>query len=429
MTQKLRTKMAWIYWGSLIFLSLLGFLYWCLAWRHKAYTNDAYVGGNQVYITPLHDGFVTSIHTDDTYLVKKGDLLVALDRTDSLIALDRANAQLAETVRHVCQLFHQVFVYQAKIDESRAKFIEAAQSFQHRWNVLPANAVSLEEYEQAVAALRMAYFSLQTNETRYHEALSVVQQTTIEDHPLVRKALDQAKEAWLRLYRCNIYSPVEGLAAQRSIQVGMWTQSGTPLMSVIPLDQIWVHANFKETQLRHMKIGQRVKITSDLYGRSVVFKGKIAGLPGVAGNAVSLLPSQNLSGNWIKIVQRLPVRVELDPAQLKEHPLRIGLSLEATVDLNDEGSLLPDSSNKAPVYETSIFTKEEDYDKEWIDRMIVENIDPTLMSYRKTPLTLSVSKLQIPAVIQSVLLANPQLPFEPPLPISMQQTALKDSGD
>ncbi len=418
MTHRIRRKLTFIYWISLGAIFLAGFLYWFFAWRNKAYTDDAYVGGNQVYLTPLHDGFVTSIHTDDTYLVKKGELLVELDKTDSLIMFDRAKAQLGETVRDVCQMFHQVFVFQSKIEESKAKFIEAAQDFQHRWGVLPASGVSLEDYEHAVASLRTTYFMLQTNETRYKKALSVVQNTTIEDHPLVRAAIDRMRDAWVHLYRCNVYAPVEGLAAQRSIQVGMWTPSGTPLMSIIPLDQIWVNANFKETQLRYMKIGQRVKITSDLYGRDVVFNGKIVGLPGVAGNAVSLLPPQNLSGNWIKIVQRLPVRVELDPEQLKKHPLRIGLSMEATVDLTDPGALVPTTTAGSPLYQTSIFEKEESGDKDFIFSIIADNLDPTLTTYRNETLALTQTTLSIPLIVQSALFANPliiqfELPQEP----------------
>lgn len=419
MSQQTRRKMAFIYWIAVGIIFLVGFIYWFVAWRNIAYTNDAYVGGNQIYITPLHDGFVTSIHTDDTYLVKQGELLVQLDTTDSLIIFDHAQAHLAETVREVCQMFHQVFIYHSKTEASKAKFVEAAQDFQHRWSVLPENGVSLEEYEHAVAALRTTFFRLQTNETHYNKALSIVQGTTIEEHPLIRAAIDKMRDAWIQLYRCNIYAPVDGLAAQRSIQVGMWTPAGTPLMSLIPLDQIWVNANFKETQLRYMKIGQRVRITSDLYGRDVVYNGKIVGLPGVAGNATSLLPPQNLSGNWIKIVQRLPVRVELDAEELSIHPLRIGLSLEATVDLEDPGILVPAKTVSSPLYKTTIFEKEESGDQDFIRSIISLNLDPTLIDYKNQPLTLMQAPLNLPLIVQDAIFTNPDFPLQPPLPIQM----------
>jgi membrane fusion protein (multidrug efflux system) len=416
-----RRKMAAIYWSIIGGLGLAGFLYWFIAWHGIAYTDDAYVGGNQVYITPLHSGFVTSIHTDDTYLVKRSECLVELDRTDANIAFDRAKEELAETVRDVCEMFHQVFVYRSEIETRKAEFIVAAQDFEHRWGVLPESAVSLEDYEHAVAALRASYFNLETTESLYDKALSLVQGTTIEDHPLVKAASDRMRDAWVYLYRCNIYSPVDGLAAQRSIQVGMWIPAGTPLMSVIPLDQIWVNANFKETQLRHMRIGQRVKITSDLYGKGVVFHGKIVGLPGVAGNAVSLLPPQNLSGNWIKIVQRLPVRVELDPRELIAHPLRIGLSMEATVDLSEPGPLVQSSTAGSPLYETPIFEKEETGDREFISGVIRENLDPTLESYLGAALNIESTPLSMPPLVQSVLKIDAEMPLAPPLPPSMAE--------
>jgi membrane fusion protein (multidrug efflux system) len=168
----------------------------------------------------------------------------------------------------------------------------------------------------------------------------------------------------------------------------MWIPSGHPLMAIIPLDQIWVNANFKETQMKHMTLGQPAKITADLYGDDVVFQGRIVGLPGGAGNAFSLLPPQNLSGNWIKIVQRLPVRIALDPDEILKHPLRIGLSLEATVDLRVQRSLVPTSSNGSPSYTTDIFVQEEAGDQAWIQEVIKKNLDPALNKFTQTPLEL-----------------------------------------
>ncbi len=361
-------------------------LFWFFFLRFIEYTDDAYVEGNQVYITPLRPGFITSIHSDDTFLVKKGQVLIDLDKTDSLIALNLAKKNLAQITRQVCQLFHQVFAYRAEIEVRKAEFIRAAQDYEHRRDVIEAGGVSLEDFEHAIAALSANYFSLQRTEILYEQAVSAIQGTAINNHPLVLEAADKLRDAWVQLYRCQIYSPVEGLVAQRKIQVGMWVDSGQPLMSVIPLDQIWVNANYKETQLKHMRIGQKVKITSDLYGGNVEFHGCIVGLPGAAGNAFSLLPPQNLSGNWIKIVQRVPVRVALDPEELCQHPLRIGLSMEATVDLHDqEGLLVPTSSEGAPCYATEIYQAEEIGDELEIAQIIEENLDPVLSEYVNSP--------------------------------------------
>ncbi|SRR5581483_9527044 len=370
-----------------LILGIAFLLFWLLYLRFIEYTDDAYVEGNQVYITPLHSGFVTAIHSDDTYLVEKGQLLIDLDKTDAIIALNQAEKNLAQVVREVCQMFHQVFVYQAEIEVKKAEFIKTAQDYEHRKAVIEEGGVSLEDFEHSIAFLSGSFYSLQMTELLYEKALSLVQGTAIINHPLVLEASDKVRDAWVKLYRCQIYSPVKGLVAQRKIQVGMWVDAGKPLMSVIPLDQIWVNANYKETQLKKMRIGQKVKITSDLYGRDIVFHGTIAGLPGAAGNAFSLLPPQNLSGNWIKIVQRLPVRVMLDPAQLEQHPLRIGLSMEAIVDLKDqEGLLVPKDHEVSPLYQTQIFDFEELGDEDAIDAVLYANIDPALSMYADSPL-------------------------------------------
>ncbi len=420
-TSNPRKKIAFLYGGIILALGIGSSIYWLLFWQFKEWTNDCYVEGNQVYITPLHHGFVTSIHTDDTFLVRKGEPLVELDKTDFLIEFDQAKENLAQIVREVCQKFHQVFVYRSEIEVKKAALIRDAQDFEHRLGVLKERGVSLEDYEHAVASLRASYFALQTTETLYEQALSLVQNTSILEHPLVSAAADRMRNAWVNLYRCTIYSPVDGLAAQRTIQVGMWIASGTPLMSVIPLDQIWVNANFKETQLRHMRIGQRVKVTADLYGKDVIFHGRIVGLPGVAGNAVSLLPPQNLSGNWIKIVQRLPVRVALEPEELKEHPLRIGLSCEATVDLTDAGDLVPTSTKGSPLYETNIFGMEEKGDRLFIDTVIAMNVDPSLIKYSSSPIeSIPLEQLELGSTIKEALLENRKSPLAPPLPLNMR---------
>lgn len=362
------------------------FFFWLFYFRYIEYTNDAYVEGNQVFVTPLRPGFVTAIQSDDTYLVHKGQLLVTLDETDARIALNQAEKELAQVVRDVCQLFHQVFVLQSEIAVRKAEYIKTAQDYEHRRDVIEAGGVSMEDFEHAIAFLSSSFHSLRMTERLYEKALSSVQGTSIKTHPLVLRSADRVRDSWVQLSRCQIHSPVEGLVAQRTIQVGMWVDAGAPLMSVIPLDQIWVNANYKETQLRKIRIGQPVRLTADLYGSDVSFRGTIVGLPGAAGNAFSLLPPENLSGNWIKIVQRVPVRVSLDADELKRHPLRIGLSMEATVDLRDQqGSLVPTTTEGSPTYQTPIYAREERGDETLIDSIIRSNLDPALLRFAEAP--------------------------------------------
>lgn len=397
------TKIIIYYLIGTFILGLVVIIYWFFIARLDAYTDDAYVEGNQISITPLKSGFVIAIHTDDTYLVEKGQLLVSLDTTDAEIELESAKKNLANVVRNVCELYHEVFSLQAEINSKKAEFTKAKQDFEHRKGVIDIGGVSVEDFEHATAALKSSYYNLRQTESLYSKALSLIQNTTLRNHPQILTAAEQVRFALVQLYRCNIYSPVRGLAAQRKIQVGMWIPSGEPLMSIIPLEQIWVNANYKETQLKKARIGQKVRLTSDLYGKEVVYHGKIAGLPGGAGNAFSLLPPQNLSGNWIKIVQRLPVRVELNKDELKAHPLRIGLSMEATIDYSDEeGRLIPNSSQGSPSYETQIYKNEEVGDLKLIDSIILENLDPTLAEYIDHPLTLEKIYTSIPTEIKAI---------------------------
>lgn len=384
--EKSKKKLIYTYSGVALGCTLVGAVCYIIFFRNIAYTDDAYVQGNQVMLTPLVPGFVTGIYTDDAFLVSKGQLLVELDTTNAKIALDQAKEHLASKVREVCQYFHDVFALQADIGAKKAEFIKAAQDYEHRLYVLEAGGVSVEDFEHAVAALRSSFFLLQMQEIYLEKALALVKNTSIFSHPDVLNAKDNARQAFVNLHRCKITSPVEGIVAQRSIQVGMWVPEGTPLLAIIPLDQIWVNANFKETQMKRMRIDQTVTLHSDLYGFDAPFHGKIVGLPGGAGNAFSILPPQNLSGNWIKIVQRLPVRIELDKKELSKHPLRIGLSMEARVDLAESGSLVPSSSLGSPTYTTNIFVEEELGDLPWAEEIILENADSALNAFLRKPL-------------------------------------------
>jgi membrane fusion protein, multidrug efflux system len=399
-----RKRISIAFWVCAAACLLIGFLGWLFHFRHFVYTDDCYVQGNLVYITPLHGGFVTSIHTDDSFLVKKGQLLVTLDETDAKIALSKASENLAQVVRNVCESFHQVFVYQAEIDLKKAELIRDAQDALHRKEVFRQQGVSIEDYEHSIAALHASYASLEMSTALYRRSLAAVQNSSIRNHPLVLAAADQLRDAWVQLYRCKIYSPVDGLAAQRTIQVGMWIGAGQPLLSVIPLNQIWINANYKETQIRPMRLGQSVEIKADLWGGSHRFHGTIVGLPGGAGNAFSLLPPENLSGNWIKIVQRLPVRVALDPQEVLEWPLRVGLTCTARVDIRDQtGVLVPDTTAGSPLYRTEIFACEECGDEKLVEETILANLDPTLLLYAERPLNPPPLIVALPSLLEEAL--------------------------
>lgn len=373
--------------GTVIFIAIVFGLFWLFYLRTIAYTDDAYVEGNQIYITPLENGIVTKILTDDTFLVEEGQVIAELDDTDARIALSAAQDNLAKVVRELCQVFHRTFSLQSEIEVRLADLIVSKQDWDHRIDVIDNGGVSLENLQHAEARLKAAFYNLKSTESLYLRERALIESTSIRSNPLVRRAEDTLRDAVVRLYRCKVYAPNKGLIAQRKAQVGMYMKAGDPMMSVIPLDQIWVNANYKETQMKKMRIGQKVKITADLYGRFVVYHGTIVGLPGGAGNAFSLLPPQNLSGNWIKIVQRLPVRVALDPKELEKHPLRIGLTMKATTKLNTrKGSYIP-HTNWGPRYVTEILAKEEEGAICLANEIISANIDKTLLCYENEPFT------------------------------------------
>ncbi|MCH9613541.1 MAG: Multidrug export protein EmrA [Chlamydiia bacterium] len=379
-------KTSLTFFGVILALLVIGSLIWLFKFRLSKYTDDAYVQGNQIVLTPLVDGFVTNIYTDETFLVEKGQLIIQLDDTDAKIALEDAAENLATVTRQVCQMFHQTDAYQSEIEVRKAELIKARQDYTHRIDVIEAGGVSLENLEHAEAALKANFFLLKETESLYQKELAMIQGDTIPGNPLVKAALDRYLDAWVNLYRTKIYAPNEGLIAERKAQVGMYFKAGDPLLNIIPLDQIWVNANYKETQMKRMRIGQSVELTADIYGDDVVYHGRIVGLPGGAGNAFSILPPQNLSGNWIKIVQRLPVRVALRSDEVKQNPLRIGLTMTARTNVrNTDGKRVPETNKGAPNYNTHIFLKEMEGAKAAGEKIIASNLDPNLFYYKDHP--------------------------------------------
>ena len=294
----------------LIIAALLGciwFMYWYFHGRFYMYTNDAYVGGNIVVVTPRISGTVVSISADDTDYVEQGRILVELDKTDAFIALEKNIAHLGQSVRQVTALLETTKQIKALVSVKKAIFIQAAQDYERRECLVDALAVSLEDFDHSLAALNSSFADLISTEHYYLSLVAQTENTTIEKHPLVEEAKQLLREAFLMLQRCTLISPVEGLVARRSVQIGEQINPAQPLIAIVPLNQIWVDANYKETQLRNVRIGQPTKVHCDLYGSDVDFEGVVSGIAGGTGSVFSLLPPQHATGNWIKIVQRLPV--------------------------------------------------------------------------------------------------------------------------
>ncbi|CAJ0742278.1 HlyD family secretion protein [Ralstonia mannitolilytica] len=330
-------------------------LYWGLYGRWFESTDDAYVQGNVVQVTPQVAGTVVAIRADDTQLVTAGQPLIELDRADARVALEQAEAALAQTVRQVRTLYSNTSAYTATLAMRESDLAKAKDDLARRKQIAGTGAVSQEEISHAQTAVQAAQAALEAAKEQLQGNRVLTEQTTLERHPNVLQATAKVREAYLAYARTSLPASVTGYVAKRSVQVGQRVAPGTPLMAIVPLDQLWVDANFKEVQVRHMRVGQPVELVADVYGSSVTYHGKVVGFSAGTGSAFSLLPAQNATGNWIKVVQRLPVRVSLDPKELKEHPLRVGLSMEAKVDIHDEGGQALATAATASPLQTTVY--------------------------------------------------------------------------
>jgi membrane fusion protein, multidrug efflux system len=371
---------------------LLGLAYGGFEWftsRNAEVTDNAYVQGNVIQITPQVGGTVTAIMADDTDFVKAGQPLVQLDTADAKVALDQAEANLAQTVRQVRTLYAnngslsaQVTLRQSDIARAQTEIDRATDDLNRRQALAGNGAVSKEELNHArsqLAAAQNAMASAQAGVAAAREQLSSNQSltdgTNIEGHPSVMAAAAKVREAYLNLHRATLPAPVDGYVAKRTVQLGQRVAAGSPLMSVVPLSQLWVDANFKEVQLRNIRIGQPVTLTADLYGKKMEYKGTVAGLGMGTGAAFALLPAQNATGNWIKVVQRVPVRVALDAEQLVKNPLRVGLSMEATVDVSDaSGKTLADTPQTTTSTQTKVYAALDEDAAAEVSRVIAANL-------------------------------------------------------
>ena len=334
-------------------------LYYFLVGRWHESTDDAYVQGNVVSITPQAQGTVVSIGADEGMKVTAGQVLVQLDPNDAQVAYQQAVANLAGTVRQVRGLYSAVNAGQADLQARQVAVQKARADVTRREGLVATGAVSAEELSHARDELAAAQAALSGSQEQLSRNRALVDATTVSDQPQVRAAAAQLRTAYLNLQRAQIVAPVSGYVAKRSVQLGQRVQPGITLMTIVPLEQLWVEANFKETQLAKMRIGQPVELHSDLYGGDVTFNGHLTSLGLGTGSAFSLLPAQNASGNWIKIVQRVPVRVDIDPKQLAEHPLRLGLSMSADVGIRDQnGPVLASAPPNKPLLTTQAYAKQ-----------------------------------------------------------------------
>jgi membrane fusion protein (multidrug efflux system) len=357
--------------GVVVAGAAYGAYYFTYGQYHEA-TDDAYVSGNLVQLTSQVTGTVNAVNTDDTQIVKMGDPVVTLDPADSRIALLNAEAALGQAVRKVSTLYVNNSYYAANVAQRESDLARAQDDLKRRVAVLSTGAVSAEDVSHARDAVTSAQAALDAARQQNLSNHALTDRTSVEQHPDVLAAAAKVRDAYLTYARNTLPAPVTGYVAQRSVQVGERVGPGTPLMSIVPLDGVWVDANFKEVQLRRMRIGEPVTMTADVYGSAVKFHGRVIGFSAGTGSAFATLPPQNATGNWIKIVQRLPVRIQLDQRELEAHPLRIGLSMDVDADTRDDsGTQLGAAVNTT--YHTDVFAQYGDKADAEITKIIEQN--------------------------------------------------------
>ena len=340
--------------------------------RYHEATDDAYVSGNLVELTPQVTGTVTAVNADDTQIVKTGEPVVALDPADARNALSKAEAELGQTVRRVSSLYVNNDFYAANVAQRRSELARVTNDLRRREAVADSGAVSAEDIAHARDAVNAAQAALDAARQQDEANHALTDRTTVEQHPDVQAAESKVRDAWLAYARNTLPAPVTGYVAKRSVQVGQRVSPGTPLMAIVPLDGVWIDANFKEVQLKRMRIGQPVVLIADVYGSGMTYHGQIEGFSAGTGSAFATLPAQNATGNWIKIVQRLPVRIRLDQRELAAHPLRIGLSMQVKVDTRDDsGTQLAAASNTS--YRTDVFAQYGSQADREIAKLVAQN--------------------------------------------------------
>jgi membrane fusion protein (multidrug efflux system) len=354
--------------GLVVLAGGLGYgAWWYLEARHYESTDDAYVGGNIVAVTSRETATVMALHVDNTQTVRRGQKLVDLDPASVDIAFEAAKANLARTVRQVRGQFSQADSGNAQLNQARVT-LAAAQADLRRRQAAPEGAVSGEDLAHAQDQVRSAQAALTAAQAGLQTSLAAIAGASLARNPDVLAAEAQLRNAAITRGHMQIVAPVDGVIAQRTVQIGQQIAAGAPLMAVVPLTHVWIDANFKEVQLARMRVGQPVEVHADIYGGDVVYHGKVEGVGAGSGSAFALLPPQNASGNWIKVVQRVPVRIALDPDELARHPLRVGLSTQVRVDVRDSsGPLITTSISGGPMV-----AEADDADRAAVDRLITD---------------------------------------------------------
>lgn len=344
--------------GIFLLIAVVWLIYWILWRQYEEYTDDAYVNGNMVQLMPQISGTVVAINAEDTQLVTAGEIIIKLDQADYEVALQQAKANLAQTVRQVRQYFEHAAQARQRVILDKANLVKAQLDLKRRQGLMGNRAVSREEMQHYQTALDAAQANYNVSLYQLEAADVLVANTTLYHHPLVEIAKSQLKTAYLNYQRTNIAAPVTGYIAKRAIHPGQQVAPNTAMLAIIPLHDTWVDANYKESSLNNLRVGQPVTLYADAYP-DITYHGKVVGLNAGTGSAFALLPAQNATGNWIKIVQRLPVRIQFDTDELQRNPLQLGLSMRVTINThNRDGNRMPTTTNTSYNYETAIYAKQ-----------------------------------------------------------------------
>lgn len=358
----------------LLLISIGSAAYWYLFIKGFEETEDAYVSGNQVMVSAQVAGNISKINVDNMDPVQAGDVLLELDDTNAKLSFEQAKSNLANAVRQVSQLNYTVKQLKSAVRANEITLAQAQGNLNRRVQLVKDGAIDKESFQHAKEAVELAKANLTTSQNQLGANQALLLDGPLSEQPQIQSSVSNLKQAWLNLERTKIRSPIKGYVARRNAQVGQAVSVGGALMAVVTTDQMWLDANFKETQLTHMRIGQPVEIHFDLYGKDKTFNGKVVGIEMGTGSAFSLLPTQNATGNWIKVVQRVPVRIQLDPQQLAENPLRIGLSATVKVNVSDsQGETLRNQSPATTLYSTNVLQYDESAVNNLIESIIRDN--------------------------------------------------------
>ena len=358
----------------LLLIAIGSAAYWFFFIKGFEETEDAYVSGNQVMVSAQVAGNIAKINVDNMDPVQAGDVLLELDDTNAKLSFEQAKSNLANAVRQVSQLNYTVKQLKSAVRANEITLAQAQGNLNRRVQLVKDGAIDKESFQHAKEAVELAKANLTTSQNQLEANQALLLDGPLSEQPQIQSAVSNLKQAWLNLERTKIRSPIKGYVARRNAQVGQAVSVGGALMAVVTTDQMWLDANFKETQLTHMRIGQPVEIHFDLYGKDKTFNGKVVGIEMGTGSAFSLLPTQNATGNWIKVVQRVPVRIQLDPQQLAENPLRIGLSATVKVNVTDsQGETLRNQARTTTLYSTNALQYDESAVNNLIESIIRDN--------------------------------------------------------